>query len=59
MTIITTSSKDGKVTIEITPQKTYCVTVEPRKGVSISRNGLDSIEECMQYANYIRKNFKE
>lgn len=59
MTIIITSGKDGKVTIEVTPQKTYCVTIESRKGVSISRNGLNSIEECIEYADYVRKNFEK
>lgn len=57
MTIITID-KNGKLTIQQTPQKKYCVTIEPRKGVSISRNGLDSIEECLEYVENIRKAFK-
>ena len=52
--------KNGcRITTQQLPNKKYCVTIEPKRGVSISKNGLLTIEECMQYADYIRKNFEE
>ena len=58
MTIIT-NDKSIKVTIEELPNKKYSTTVEPCKGVSISRNGFNSIQECLKYAEDIKRTYEK
>ena len=54
-----TVKRDCRIAIQQLPNKKYSVTIEPKRGVSVSKNGLLTIQECMQYADYIRKNFEE
>lgn len=58
MTIIY-SHKGSKITIKELPNKNYTVTVEPRRGVSVTKNGLGSVQECLVYAESVRKNFEK
>lgn len=58
MTIIY-SNKGTKVTIKELPNKNYTVTIELKRGVSVTRNGCFSIQECLKYADYVRKNFEK
>ena len=58
MTIIY-SHKGSKITIKELPDKKYTVTIELKRGVSVTRNGCSSIRECLVYAESVRKNFEK
>lgn len=51
--------KDTKITIKELPNKNYTVTIELKRGVSVTRNGCFSIQECLEYAQSIRKSFSK
>ena len=57
MTIIT--KNDGfVVTIEEINIHKYNVTIQPNNKVSVTMNGLKTLEDCLRYAEIVKNNFK-
>ena len=53
------NNKNARISIVEVINNTYTVTIDMGKGLSITKNGLDSIQECLQYVELIKKSFNK
>ena len=53
------NNKNARISIVEVINNTYTVTIDMGKGLSITKNGLSSVQECLQYADLIKKSFNK
>lgn len=53
------NNKNARISIVEVINNTYTVTIDMGKGLSITKNGLSSIQECLQYVALIKKSFNK